>query len=70
MFKKKKAILMILSLLSVLKIFAQYDPLDGPEKPPQEVVPIDNFVFPLILVAILVAFCFFYKLNKKIQMSK
>lgn len=70
MFKKKRAIFMILSLLSVPKIFAQYDPIDGPEQPPQEVVPIDNFIFPLILVAILVAFYFFYKQNKKIQMSK
>ena len=61
---------MILSLLSVPKFFAQNDPFDGPEQPPQEVVPIDNFVFPLMITAILVAFYFFYKQNKKIQMSK
>jgi len=54
---------MILCLLSVSEIFAQSDPLDGPEPPPQ--TPINDLLVPMFIVAIFIGVHFFYIKNRK-----
>jgi hypothetical protein len=51
---------LFVSVLSTTKTLAEDD--GGPEMPP---APIDDYIYPMMLVSILIGFCFLYFRNKK-----
>lgn len=59
---KKKRVLAtaLLIILYISKGFAQFDPIDGPEAPPQA-NPIDDTIIALFIAAILLSAWVFYK---------
>ncbi len=67
MLKKQNFLLLVITMLSVVKTFAQLDP-DGPAAPPQS--PINGYIIPLMVVAVLLGAYFFYVSNKKSQTVK
>ena len=64
MLKKQNFLLLVITMLSVVKTFAQDDL--GPPPPPQELqTPINDNIIPLMVVAVLLGAYFFYVFNKK-----
>ena len=63
--KKKKVLATVfLIILNISNGFAQFDPLDGPEEPPQE-YPIDDNILILLFAAIILSALVFYKAKKQ-----
>lgn len=61
---KKVLAALFLIILNISNGFAQFDPLDGPEEPPQE-YPIDNYILVLLFAAIMLSALVFYKAKKQ-----
>ena len=67
MLKKQNFLLLVITMLSVVKTFAD-EPIDnstgdGPAAPLQ--TPITGYIIPLMVVAVLLGAYFFYVSNKK-----
>ena len=64
MLKKQNFLLLVVTMLSVVKTFAQDDL--GPPPPPQELqTPINDNIITLMVVAVFLGAYFFYVSNKK-----
>ena len=64
MLKKQSFLFLVITMLSVVKTFAQIDPDgEGAPLPPQS--PINEYTLPLMVVAIFLGAYIFYVSNKK-----
>ena len=62
MLKKQSFLILVITMLSIVKTFAQLEQ-DGPPAPPQS--PIDDYTLPLMVVTVFLSAYFFYVSNKK-----